>query len=186
MQTIVSTGTSATGINRWGRAFAEVDNGCQLTILADKVLGVRSPEELSEIFRATGRKVTPQRRSIFRVLHGADHHPTAEEVYETVRTEMPTISLRTVYQTLNDLAAMGEIQPVDLGTGSARFDPHIAPHHHMVCTGCGWVADVAEEFPQVTPPAGPDSGFEVATTEIVFRGRCAACAATAGVEAAGA
>lgn len=147
------------------------------------VSAVRSPEELTEIFRATGRKVTPQRQSIFRVLYGADDHPTAERVYEIVKQEMPTISLRTVYQTLNDLVAMGEVHAVDLGTGSGRFDPHIDPHHHMVCIGCGWVSDVEEEFPQVTLPVAAGSGFEVATTEIVFRGRCASCAASAGVEA---
>jgi Fe2+ or Zn2+ uptake regulation protein len=143
---------------------------------------VRSPEELTEIFRASGRKVTPQRQSIFSALHGAGDHPTAEGIYESVREEMPTISLRTVYQTLNDLAAMGEVHAVDLGTGSARFDPHIDPHHHMVCDHCGWVSDVEEDFPHVTLPAATGSGFEVAATEIVFRGRCAKCAAAAAAE----
>ena len=83
---------------------------------------MRSPEELTQIFRARGLKITPQRQSIFRVLHGSTVHPTAEAVYHSVRAEMPSISLRTVYQTLNDLAAMGEIQAIDLGTGSIRFD----------------------------------------------------------------
>lgn len=144
---------------------------------------MRPPVELAEAFRATGRKITPQRQSIFRVLHGAGDHPTAEGVYESVRGEMPTISLRTVYQTLNDLAAMGEIHAVDLGTGSARFDPHTDPHHHMVCVDCGWVSDIERDFPLGTPPEAGRSGFEVASTEIVFRGRCASCAAAAGAEA---
>ena len=56
---------------------------------------------------------------------------------------MPSISLRTVYQTLNDLAEMGEIQALDLGTGSTRFDPNIDEHHHLVCERCGLVRDVA-------------------------------------------
>ena len=55
---------------------------------------------------------------------------------------MPTISLRTVYQTLNDLAAMGELRQLDLGTGSARFDPNLDAHHHLVCERCGKVVDV--------------------------------------------
>ena len=57
-------------------------------------------------------------------------HPTAESVYAAVSAEMPTISLRTVYQTLNDLAAMGELSLLDVGTGSTRFDPNLDPHHH--------------------------------------------------------
>lgn len=138
---------------------------------------MRSPEELTEIFRSSGRKVTPQRQSIFRALHGSEAHPTAEAVYEEVRAEMPTISLRTVYQTLNDLAAMGELQATNLGTGSVRFDPNTNPHHHLVCRGCGWVQDLGAEFPEVTVPAGHDVGFEVTATEIVFRGLCSRCAA---------
>jgi Fe2+ or Zn2+ uptake regulation protein len=138
---------------------------------------VRSPAELTELFRARGLKVTPQRQSVFRALHTATVHPTAEAVYDTVRTEMPTISLRTVYQTLNDLAAMGELHALDLGTGSARFDPNLDPHHHLVCVECGRVQDVAADFPEVAAPVRNDFGFEVTATEIVFRGRCRDCAA---------
>jgi Fe2+ or Zn2+ uptake regulation protein len=137
---------------------------------------VKSPEELTRIFRSRGLKVTPQRQSIFRVLHNSTVHPTAEGVYDIVRGEMPTISLRTVYQTLNDLAAMGELQAIDLGTGSARFDPHTGPHHHLVCEACGKVHDVEADFPGVTVPADNDFGFTVTATEIVFRGRCRDCA----------
>jgi Fe2+ or Zn2+ uptake regulation protein len=137
---------------------------------------VRSPEELTEAFRARGLKVTPQRQSIFRALHRATTHPSAESVYATVSREMPTISLRTVYQTLNDLAAMGDLVPLELGTGSVRFDPHTGPHHHLVCEACGKVQDLEADFPGVTLPAGLDTGFRVSSTEIVFRGRCTACA----------
>jgi Fe2+ or Zn2+ uptake regulation protein len=153
------------------------NNDCKSTIDADNVGRVRSPEELTQIFRARGLKVTPQRQSIFSVLHRSSVHPTAEAVYDAVRTDMPTISLRTVYQTLNDLAAMGEIQAIDLGTGSARFDPNNRPHHHLVCDRCGRVQDVEVDFPGVAVPADDAFGFTVTATEIVFRGRCGACTA---------
>lgn len=139
---------------------------------------MRSPEELTEIFRAAGRKVTPQRQSVFQALYGSVGHPTAEAVYDVVRAEMPTVSLRTVYQTLNDLASMGELSALDLGTGSTRFDPNLAPHHHLVCDGCGRVVDLHHDFPGVVVPVGSAPGFEVTTTEVVFRGRCATCVAT--------
>ena len=140
---------------------------------------MRSPDELTQVFRARGLKVTPQRQSIFRALHGSAMHPTAEGVYATVSREMPTISLRTVYQTLNDLAAMGEIVALDVGTGSVRFDPHIGPHHHLVCEACGKVQDVEAEFPGVALPPAAGAGFRVTSTEIVFRGRCHDCGAAA-------
>ena len=141
---------------------------------------MQSVEALTEQFRARGLKVTPQRQSIFRALASSTAHPTAEAVYATVSAELPTISLRTVYQTLNDLAAMGELHALDLGTGSTRFDPNLQPHHHLVCDGCGRVDDLHADFPGVAVPAAAvEAGFEVSATEIVFRGRCASCAGPA-------
>ena len=88
---------------------------------------MKTPTELTQLFRDRGLKVTPQRQCIFRVLHGNASHPTAHAVFESLGEEMSTISLRTVYQTLNDLVALGEIQQFDVGTGAARFDPTAAP-----------------------------------------------------------
>ena len=136
---------------------------------------VKTPDELTGLFRARGLKVTPQRQCIFRVLHRSDQHPTAESVYAEVHREMPTVSLRTVYQTLNDLAAMGELQQLDLGTGSSRFDPTIEPHHHLVCDTCGRVTDLYAEFADVRVPVEVAEGFMVSSTEIVFRGLCREC-----------
>jgi Fe2+ or Zn2+ uptake regulation protein len=140
------------------------------------VPGVKSPAELTELFREQGLKITPQRVSIFRVLHDNAEHPTAEAVHEAVREDMPSISLRTVYQTLHELTAMGEIGQIDLGTGSARFDPNLDAHHHLVCETCGTVADVYADFADVRLPRGQLQGFRISSTEIVFRGHCPACA----------
>lgn len=142
-----------------------------------RVTAVKTPDELTDAFRARGLKVTPQRQSVFRALHGDDGHPTAEAIYERVAAEMPTISLRTVYQTLNDLAAMGEISQIDVGTGASRFDPNLGSHHHLVCDGCGTVHDVEADLGRVALPQGDEHGFEISRTEIVFRGRCPVCRA---------
>jgi Fe2+ or Zn2+ uptake regulation protein len=136
---------------------------------------MKSVAELTELFRAQGLKVTPQRQAIFRVVHDATDHPTAETVYESVSADMPTISLRTVYQTLNDLASMGELRALDLGTGSTRFDPMAEPHHHIVCTRCGAVRDLIVDFPDVAVPSRQLGGFAVGEAEITWRGLCPSC-----------
>jgi Fe2+ or Zn2+ uptake regulation protein len=137
---------------------------------------MRSPDELTRLFRAHGRKVTAQRQCIFRVLQGDVTHPTAESVHAAARTQMETISLKTVYQTLNELAALGEIAALDLGTGTTRFDPNVEGlHHHLVCRQCGKVRDLHADFSDVTVPAGAEEGYEVNGAEVVFRGRCAEC-----------
>jgi Fe2+ or Zn2+ uptake regulation protein len=139
------------------------------------VATVKSVAELTELFRERGLKVTPQRQCIFGVLSGDAAHPTAESVFLRARAEMPTMSLKTVYQTLNDLAAMGEIQQLDLGTGSSRFDPNVDPHHHIVCVRCGRVRDLYADYSGLSVPAGQRQGFTLGRAEVVFRGLCADC-----------
>ena len=136
---------------------------------------MRSPAELTALFRERGLKVTPQRQAIFRILHGSAAHPTAESVHAAASAEMPTISLRTVYQTLNDLTDMGELAALDLGTGAARFDPNLDAHHHLVCDECGLVMDVYADASAVQLADLDRRGFEIAATEVVFRGTCASC-----------
>jgi Fe2+ or Zn2+ uptake regulation protein len=135
---------------------------------------VKTPAELAALFRSRGLKMTPQRECIFRVLSGSEVHPTADAVYAAAREEMPMMSLKTVYQTLNDLAEMGEIQQLDLGTGSTRFDPNIDRHHHLVCTQCGKVRDLYASF-DVQVPAAKRQGFSVGSAEVIFRGLCSDC-----------
>ena len=137
---------------------------------------MRSPDELTELFRSSGRKVTAQRQCIFRILQGEETHPSAEVIHAAAQREMETISLKTVYQTLYDLAELGEVTALDVGTGATRFDPNVEdPHHHLVCRRCGSVRDVVVDFPELALPRGTDLGFEVGSAEVVFRGLCPQC-----------
>jgi Fe2+ or Zn2+ uptake regulation protein len=137
---------------------------------------MQSPGELTNLFRAHGRKITAQRQCIFKALEGDVTHPSAERVYEQVRHDMPNVSLKTVYQTLNDLADLGAIAVLDVGTGSARFDPNVeTTHHHLVCRSCGKVRDVAADFPGLKVSRRATQGFEVDSAEVVFRGLCEEC-----------
>ena len=140
---------------------------------------MRTPEELTRLFRHSGRKVTAQRQCIFRVLQGDETHPTAESVYDAARAEMETISLKTVYQTLHELADLGEVVALDVGTGTTRFDPNVeGHHHHLVCRGCGKVRDLHADYSGLEVPEGAEDGFELAEAEVVFRGVCAECRAS--------
>ena len=136
---------------------------------------MRTPAELADAFRSSGRKLTPQRERIFRVLHDNPTHPTAEAVHARVVADLPTVSLRTVYATLHELTEMGELVQLDLGTGSSRFDPNVSEHHHLVCDACGLVQDIDLDVPRFALDADAARGFRVDATEIVLRGRCPSC-----------
>jgi Fur family peroxide stress response transcriptional regulator len=129
--------------------------------------------------RAAGLTVTPQRLAIFRHLAGTEAHPSAEDLYGTVRQEMPTLSLATVYKTLDALAGIGAVRPVSRLGVRGRWDANMAPHHHLVCTGCGGVTDVTE--PRLDAAGKPAAalaaryGFAAAGHAVEIFGRCAAC-----------
>ncbi len=137
---------------------------------------MKSVSELTDMFRVRGLRVTPQRQAIFALLQGDASHPTAEALYERARTDMPTISLKTVYQTVHDLEGLGELHVLDLGTGSLRVDPNVEDeHHHLVCTACGRVRDLPVEFDTLRVPPRYRRDFTVDDVQVIFRGRCETC-----------
>jgi Fe2+ or Zn2+ uptake regulation protein len=139
---------------------------------------MRTADELTNIFRDRGLRVTPQRQAIFRLLHGNELHPTVESLYDSARAEMPTISLKTVYQTVHDLETMGEVALLDLGTGSVRVDPNVEHrHHHLICTACGKVRDVTVDVGGLRLASRERRGFTVADVQVHFRGICDECQA---------
>ncbi len=139
-----------------------------------------TPTDLVDRFRAEGLKVTPQRELVFRLLHGNTLHPSADAVFAAAREVMPMISLKTVYQVLHDLRELGEIQAIDLGTGTLRFDPNIDDHHHLVCNVCARICDVHVDASGLGLPRSQRHGFEVAAVEVTYRGVCAECRSTTG------
>ncbi len=151
-----------------------VRTSCRFAIGAPTVEDVRSPVELADAFRAQGLKITPQRQLLFRLLHDNTAHPTADALYAQASERMPGISLRTVYQTLTDLTAMGELRQVTFDSGPGHFDPNITDHHHAVCDSCGAIADVYVDGTDRLAVAGLD-GFSAASASIVFHGSCTSC-----------
>lgn len=161
----------------FSQKFSPVDCSHELQIerFDATIISVRSPNELTLAFRSKGLKITPQRQLLFRLLHGNASHPTADALHAVASEQMPGISLRTVYQTLTDLAAMGEIHQVSVGCGPSRFDPNVDDHHHVICDRCGTVRDVYVDGSDQLATEGLD-GFAAVTPSIVFHGVCDSCA----------
>ena len=59
-----------------------------------------------------------QREVIYNNVMSRKDHPTAEQIYEDVKKEIPNISLGTVYRNLNFLSDEGKILKVDLESGT--------------------------------------------------------------------
>lgn len=102
--------------------------------------GLRSALEVA------GWRCTPQRLAVYDHLGRAEHHPTAEEVYQGVRTTIPRISLATVYKALEALVASGVATKLTAGDGSARYDARSDRHYHVRCLRSGSVHDLPTPY----------------------------------------
>jgi Fe2+ or Zn2+ uptake regulation protein len=122
-------------------------------------------------------RLSAQRRAVAQVLVGEHVHLTAEQVHDLARERLPEISRATVYNTLNELVAMGELLEVDVADGPKRYDPNVTQHHdHLVCEGCQAIRDVPRAGlpPEIAQQAR--GGFLVTGVEVTYRGLCPACA----------
>ena len=87
-------------------------------------------------------KATKQKEIILSTVHTMRNHPTADEVYRTLRENYPRLSLGTVYRNLNAFAKNGDILKVTVPGGGDRYDFKTDQHEHMLCENCGQVFDV--------------------------------------------
>ena len=117
-----------------------------------------------------------QRDAILNYLRVNHIHPTAEEVYEGVRADMPHISLGTVYRNLSLLRQLGEIRSISNGSDAERFDGDLSDHQHMVCDGCGMVFDIHLDEKTCSELDNVPFDGRIAGYDIVFHGKCKNCA----------
>lgn len=112
------------------------------------------------------------------VLAGEHVHLSAEQVHALARERLPEISRATVYNTLNELVALGEVIEIAPTVGPRRYDPNAhTAHDHLVCAVCHAIRDVPRTGRRRPQLADKDlSGYVVTDVDVVFRGVCPECA----------
>jgi len=106
-----------------------------------------------EKLKEAGMRVTPQRLAIIKFLDGNTSHPSVEEIYRKLKPEFPSLSMATVYNTLETLNEAGIIQEINIEPGKRHFDPNPKPHCHFYCRRCKRVFDVDLDIQPVDGPA---------------------------------
>jgi Fe2+ or Zn2+ uptake regulation protein len=104
--------------------------------------------ELRTIVENAGLRCTPQRLAVYDHLSQSVDHPTAEDVYLSVRRQLPRISLATVYKALEALVAVGVATKLTAGDGAvrSRYDARREPHYHFRCLRSGTIHDLPTRF----------------------------------------
>ncbi|MBK9179842.1 MAG: transcriptional repressor [Acidimicrobiales bacterium] len=134
---------------------------------------------LLDRLRQRGWRLTAQRRAVAGVLAGEHVHLTADQVLQRARAVLPEVSQATVYATLAELVAMGELREVALDGGARRFDPNVGDEHqHLVCRSCGAIRDVHPAgVGGLRLGRGDRAGYRLDGIDVTFRGLCPGCAA---------
>ena len=137
---------------------------------------------LRRILQENGHRFTDQRAAVFRLVSRSRVHPTAEDVFLSVRTEVPGISLATVYKSLEMLVTCGLAKKLNPADGSARFCGRMEPHHHARCLACGGVSDVTGELgdSELATLRSQANGFHLVGYELELTGYCSDCAPPTG------
>lgn len=136
-------------------------------------------EELVEKLRAQACRITPQRLALLELLVSSHDHPSAGQLYEKLKKQFPTMSLATVYKTLNLLRDMGEVREIGLGDGDKRYDVFKPfSHAHLICTQCGSIIDVEmPTFQNQEQELAEHSGYRITGHRVDFFGICPQCQA---------
>ncbi|MBM3142163.1 MAG: transcriptional repressor [Chloroflexi bacterium] len=122
------------------------------------------------------RRETKQRQAILRVLRNTRAHPTADEIYEEVKKEIPNISKGTVYRNLQVLQEDGSIAVLNLNGTLSRFEVKRHSHYHFRCERCGQVFDLDEPVNnEIDKKVAERTGFKISHHQTEFRGLCKEC-----------
>lgn len=132
---------------------------------------------LMETLQTSGLRLTPQRLAICRYLANTDEHPTAQRIYERLRPEYPSLSLATVYNTLETLVHLGVINILgSAGDGAIHYDADTNPHINLACTSCHRVIDLPESrVHNLQQEVAAATGFQVLGARLLYYGICPEC-----------
>ncbi len=134
-------------------------------------------DEMLKNFKKHNFRITPQRLAVFKILAASEVHPSVEKIYEQVSREFPTISIATVYKTIQLLKQINDVIELDFPDCSNRYNgkkPY--PHPHVICIRFPKILDPdLGSLKNITEEVSNKAGFKIQTHRLDFFGLCAKC-----------
>lgn len=122
-------------------------------------------------------RLTKQRVAVYENVCSRYDHPTAYDIFSSVRENIPNVSLTTVYRNLNNLADEGLILRLTVPGMPDRFDKTVTPHFHILCECCGGFKDLDDSglFEKVRLHLLNQEDFALDCLDVVYKGKCKQC-----------
>lgn len=133
-------------------------------------------DELQTLFESLGLRNTQQRRDVYHFLINTPTHPTARQIYDQLKPDHPSLSLATVYNTLDLLVGAGLITALgEIGDNQVHFDGDTSAHINLACTECFKIVDFPNENAESFSAIIEKSGFAIHGSRVVYYGLCPEC-----------
>jgi Fe2+ or Zn2+ uptake regulation protein len=120
-------------------------------------------------------KLTRQRLAIVEVLSNDRSHSSSRAIFEKVRQQVPSISLSTVYFTLNLFKSEGAIKELEFYDRENRYESDVSDHLDLVCLGCGRIVNYNEPIPMLKERVEKKTGFVMNRMRYEYYGYCKRC-----------
>ena len=132
-------------------------------------------KKVTELLRSKGFKITPQRLAIYNALCNTKSHPNAEMIFNKLQPYYPTMSLATIYKTVDILHEIGLINILNIGEDSFRYDARIDSHAHVCCTQCGRIEDASVNLDECCRDVAKATAYDLQRYQLYFYGLCSEC-----------
>jgi Fur family transcriptional regulator, peroxide stress response regulator len=132
---------------------------------------------LTTTLKQAGMRITPQRVAVCKLLAESEEHPTATRVYEQVKAQYPTISLATIYNTLDVLVSLGAVNVLGhAGDDNVHYDADTEPHVNLACVACHKIVDIpSEHVTHLDTEITKISGYKLLGARVLYYGLCPDC-----------
>ncbi len=137
---------------------------------------ITNMKETKNTLKKSGLKPTYQRLKVLEYLNkNKNDHATVEMIYATLTHEIPTISLTTVYNTLNAFLKKGLVSAVTITGTETRYDSITTHHHHFLCKRCGKIFNIDIQCPIMAGTNKISCGHKIEEVHGYFKGLCKDC-----------
>lgn len=132
---------------------------------------------LTTTLQKAGMRLTPQRMAVCKLLVESDQHPTAAMIYDELRPQFPSLSLATIYNTLDTLVGLGAVNVLGhAGDDHVHYDADMDPHVNLACISCHRIVDIPSEHVQhLDSEISQASGYKLLGARVLYYGLCPEC-----------
>jgi Fur family peroxide stress response transcriptional regulator len=141
----------------------------------EKMKSKEIKRRIIEGMKEKGLKLTRQRLEIIDIIASENSHPTASAILARARKKAPSISLSTVYYTLDVMKRAGLIKELEFVDRDSRYEGDVSDHLNLVCNSCGKIADFQASKPVPLEKVEKKTGFRADSVRFEYYGLCKDC-----------